>query len=69
MKFFMDTADVEAIKKAVELNMCDGVTTNPSLILKSGKDQKTAIQEIAPSPPYNLEQGIRRTLEWIRLNQ
>lgn len=47
MKFFMDTADVEAIRKAVELGMCDGVTTNPSLILKSGKDQKTAIQEIA----------------------
>ena len=47
MKFFMDTADVEAIKKAVDLGMCDGVTTNPSLILKSGKDHKTAIQEIA----------------------
>ncbi|MFZ5501663.1 MAG: transaldolase family protein, partial [Candidatus Micrarchaeota archaeon] len=47
MKFFMDTADVEAIRKAVELNMCDGVTTNPSLIMKSGKDQKTAIKDIA----------------------
>ena len=47
MKFFMDTADVESIKKAVELGMCDGVTTNPSLILKSGKDQKTVIKEIA----------------------
>lgn len=47
MKFFMDTADVEAIKKAVELGMCDGVTTNPTLIMKSGKDQKTVIKEIA----------------------
>ena len=47
MKFFMDTADVESIKKAVDLGMCDGVTTNPSLILKSGKDHKRAIQEIA----------------------
>ncbi len=47
MKFFMDTADVEAIRKAVELGMCDGVTTNPTLIMKSGKDQKTAIREIA----------------------
>ena len=47
MKFFMDTADVESIRKAVELGMCDGVTTNPSLILKSGKDQKTVIKEIA----------------------
>jgi len=47
MKFFMDTADVEAIRKAVELSMCDGVTTNPTLIMKSGKDQKTVIKEIA----------------------
>jgi transaldolase len=47
MKFFMDTADVEAIKKAVELGLCDGVTTNPTLIMKSGKDQRTVIKEIA----------------------
>jgi len=47
MKFFIDTADVEAIKKAVELGMCDGVTTNPTLIMKSGKDQKAVIREIA----------------------
>ena len=47
MKFFMDTADVEAIKRAVELGMCDGVTTNPTLIMKSGKDQKTVIKDIA----------------------
>jgi len=47
MKFFLDTANVEEIKKAVELGMCDGVTTNPTLIMKSGKDQKTVIREIA----------------------
>ncbi len=47
MKFFIDTADVEAIRKAVELGMCDGVTTNPTLILKSGRDQKSVIREIA----------------------
>ncbi|NYZ73618.1 fructose-6-phosphate aldolase [Candidatus Micrarchaeota archaeon] len=47
MKFFMDTADVESIRKAVDLGLCDGVTTNPSLIMKSGKDQKTVIKEIA----------------------
>jgi len=47
MKFFLDTANVEEIKKAVELGMCDGVTTNPTLIMKSGKDQKTVIKEIA----------------------
>jgi transaldolase len=47
MRFFMDTAEVEQIKKAIELGMCDGVTTNPTLIMKSGKDQKHAITEIA----------------------
>jgi len=48
MKFFLDTANIEEIKKAVELGMCDGVTTNPTLIMKAGiKDHKSAIQEIA----------------------
>ena len=47
MKFFVDTANIEEIKKAVDLGMCDGVTTNPSLIMKEGKDHKTVIQEIA----------------------
>jgi len=47
MKFFLDTADVAEIRKAVELGMCDGVTTNPTLIMKSGRSQKEVIQEIA----------------------
>ncbi|VVB66020.1 putative transaldolase [Candidatus Gugararchaeum adminiculabundum] len=47
MKFFVDTANVEAIKKAMELGMCDGVTTNPSLIAKEGKDHEQVIKEIA----------------------
>ena len=47
MKFFLDTANVEEIKKAIELGVLDGVTTNPTLIMKEGKDHKTVIQEIA----------------------
>jgi transaldolase len=47
MKFFLDTADVEEIKKAMELGMCDGVTTNPSLVMKAGRDHKTVIKEIS----------------------
>lgn len=47
MKFFVDIADVEEIRKAVELGVCDGVTTNPTLIMKSGKSQEEAIKEIA----------------------
>ena len=57
MKFFVDTADVEEIKKAVDLGMCDGVTTNPSLIMKSGREQKEVILEIAKivSGPISVE--------------
>lgn len=46
MEFFIDTADIDEIKKAAELGMLDGVTTNPSLIAKTGKSLKKAIKEI-----------------------
>ncbi len=46
MKFFVDTADVEAIAELNELGMADGVTTNPSLILKSGRDILEVTREI-----------------------
>ncbi|MFV0301798.1 MAG: fructose-6-phosphate aldolase [Paracoccus sp. (in: a-proteobacteria)] len=46
MKFFVDTADVAAIKELNELGMVDGVTTNPSLILKSGRDIVEVTKEI-----------------------
>jgi transaldolase len=46
MKFFVDTADVEAISELNDLGMVDGVTTNPSLILKSGRDIIEVTREI-----------------------
>lgn len=46
MKFFLDTANVEEIKRIAKLGLADGVTTNPSLIAKEGRDFKTVIQEI-----------------------
>lgn len=46
MKFFVDTADVEAIKELNDLGMVDGVTTNPSIILKSGRDILEVTREI-----------------------
>ncbi len=46
MKFFVDTADVEAIRELNELGMVDGVTTNPSLIMKSGRDIREVTKEI-----------------------
>ena len=46
MKFFIDTANVEEIKKAVELGIVDGVTTNPSLVAKEGRDFFEVVKEI-----------------------
>ena len=47
MRFFVDTADTDAIRELNELGMVDGVTTNPSLIHKSGRNIKEVIAEIA----------------------
>ena len=46
MKFFVDTADVNEIKELVDTGLLDGVTTNPSLIMKSGRPFKDVIAEI-----------------------
>ena len=46
MKFFVDTAEVDAIAELNDLGMVDGVTTNPSLILKSGRDILEVTKEI-----------------------
>lgn len=46
MKFFVDTADVKDIKACQEMGLVDGVTTNPSLIAKSGRPFKDVIAEI-----------------------
>ena len=47
MKFFIDTANIEEIKKASEWGVICGVTTNPSLIAKEGRDFTQVIKEIA----------------------
>ncbi|MFH2106154.1 MAG: fructose-6-phosphate aldolase [Candidatus Micrarchaeota archaeon] len=65
MKFFLDTGNIQQIKEAVELGMCDGVTTNPSLIAKEGRDHKQVIQEICKllgNKPVSVE-GIGDTAE------
>ncbi|MDQ0150819.1 fructose-6-phosphate aldolase [Eubacterium multiforme] len=46
MKIFIDTANVEDIRKASKLGILSGVTTNPSLIAKEGRDLKEVIEEI-----------------------
>lgn len=47
MKFFIDTANIDEISELSEMGVVDGVTTNPSLIYKSGRDFKEVIKEIA----------------------
>jgi transaldolase len=46
MKFFIDTANIDEIKEAASLGLLDGVTTNPSLVAKEGKDFRKLLDEI-----------------------
>ena len=47
MKFFLDTADVKAIKRIEKLGLVDGVTTNPTIISREGRDFEEVIREIS----------------------
>ncbi|MBB3112952.1 transaldolase [Paenibacillus phyllosphaerae] len=51
MKFYLDTANVEVIKRVARLGLVDGVTTDPSLIAKEGRDFKVIIEEISSLIP------------------
>jgi transaldolase len=57
MKFFIDTANIEEIRKAHELGVIDGVTTNPSLMAKEGKEPVQILREICSvvNGPVNAE--------------
>ncbi len=57
MKIFLDTANIQEIKRAVELGLIDGVTTNPSLLSKEGKEPVSRLKEILKlvSGPVNAE--------------
>ena len=58
MKFFLDTANIEQIKEAKDMGMLDGVTTNPSLVLKENKSEHelySEIIEICKGKPVSLE--------------
>ena len=57
MKFFLDTANIEEIRKGVSLGLVDGVTTNPSLVAKEGKSLEDVAKEICDlvDGPVSLE--------------
>ena len=46
MKFFIDTADIDEIKEAADYGILDGVTTNPSLVAKTGRSYRKVVEEI-----------------------
>ena len=47
MKFFLDSADVIEIRRTADLGLLDGITTNPTLLSKTGKNTETLLREIA----------------------
>ena len=53
MKIFLDCSDAETISNAFETGLIDGVTTNPSLMLKAGQDPMEVIKEISNIFPWN----------------
>ncbi len=67
MKFFVDTAEIDQIKELNELGMVDGVTTNPSLIAKSGRDILEVTKEICSivSGPVSAEVTALKADEMI----
>ena len=61
MKFFIDSADLDAIKELSDIGLVDGVTTNPSIIAKSGSDFKEVIAEICKLTPGHVSAEVVAT--------
>lgn len=61
MKFFVDTADTDEIKSLAEAGLIDGVTTNPSLIAKSGRNMSDVIAEICELTPGHVSAEVVAT--------
>lgn len=78
MKIFIDTANVEDIKKANDLGVICGVTTNPSLIAKEGRDFKEVVTEItsivdgpisAEVISLDADQMVEEALELVKIHE
>jgi transaldolase len=61
MQFFIDTADIGEIKKALEMGLCDGVTTNPSLVAKTGRRFDEVLREIVALKPGPISAEVTAT--------
>ncbi len=63
MKFFIDTANVDEIRKANDMGVIAGVTTNPSLIAKEGRDYATVLKEISEIVDGPISGEVKATTE------
>ena len=63
MKIFIDTAIVDEIKEVASLGIVDGVTTNPSLIAKSGRDFNDVLKEIVSIVDGPISGEVKATTE------
>jgi transaldolase len=61
MQFFIDSADVSEIKKALAVGLCDGVTTNPSLVAKTGRKFTDVLKEIVALVPGPISAEVTAT--------
>ncbi len=61
MQFFIDSADVGEIRKALALGLCDGVTTNPSLVAKTGRGFEEVLKEIVSIVPGPISAEVTAT--------
>jgi transaldolase len=52
MKIFLDSSDANEIERAVETGLIDGVTTNPTLMLRAGRDPEEVLEEISDMFPW-----------------
>ena len=69
MKFFADTADFDAISELAEAGLIDGVTTNPSLIKKSGRDFLEVVADIARIVSEAIQSRRRLRLDYYKSNE
>ena len=64
MEFFLDTADVDEIREIASWGILDGVTTNPSLIKKSGRDFKEVVEKLRR---YVMDLFLLKSQQWTQM--